>query len=387
MEEKNTTTDTEKDSEKSILNFFTQKPFIITVIVIVVLISLYPTFTKVLERMHFSSTYNTMQKIALAQTNYEITNNSYADDFKELDIKLKDKNGRYFTGDTANLKYFTLLLAQRGILAINKKGDYFGYYDYKNSSFSCAPREHYICKNINSVTKDICEEANMLWSVRNQSCYTKAKDMCLSLNLPWNSDGETSFCGYKNLPNMRIYEGSSCIATIPSGCQSSKVYDGAICTGKAPFACLQSSLQGGNCVPQTDTACHSVQINKGSVCLVNEDYTGLYGCQNATINNGGICLATGNNSQACNKPTINNGGICRGYAAKSCQNATVLSGGICEANATTVCQEITVKKGGRCISNVPQTCEGVYEEGACCHGDYCPADAPKCNCPNFAKVC
>ncbi len=387
MEEQNENNSQEQNLTTSLLNFVTKKSFIIPVVAVIVLIALYPTFTKVLERMKLSSTYNIMQKIALAQTNYEISHNSYADDFKELDIKLKDKYGKYFSGDSVSLKNFTLLLAQRGVLAIHKQGDYFGYYDYKNASFGCAPREHYICKNIASITKDICEEANMLWSVRNQACYTREKDMCLALNMPWDTKGDTVFCGYKNLPNMKIYEGASCIATIPSGCQKSNVYEGATCTGKAPFSCLQSSLQGGNCVPQTDTACHSVQINKGSVCLVDEDYTGLYGCQNATINKGGICLARGGNTLACNKPTINNGGICRGYAAKSCQNATVLSGGICEANANTVCQEITVKSGGKCIANMPETCEGVYEEGACCHGEFCPAYSPKCNCPNFAKVC
>lgn len=369
------------------LVFLTSRSVIITAITVVALIILYPFFMRTLERMKMSSAYELMQKIALSQTNYEILNNHYTDDFKDLDIKLKDKYGKYFEYDTAQIDNFTLILAKRGVLATQNNGEYFVYYNYKDSSFSCAPREHYICKNINTVSREVCEEAGMLWSARNNSCYTKEKDMCLALNMPWYTKGNETFCGYKNIPGKRIYEGGYCVATTPSGCQSSIVYDNGSCEGKGSFGCMQSNLQGGNCVVHTDTACHSVQINKGSTCLVNDDYSGNYGCQHTTINKGGICLAVGSNTLACNKATVNNGGVCRGYANKSCNEATIMAGGICEANATDACQDITVNKGGRCIANVPQTCNGVYEEGSCCHGDYCPPEAPKCNCPRFAKVC
>ena len=376
-----------KESLVHFLVFLTSKSVIITAVTIIILIILHPFFMRTIERMKMSSAHDMMQRIALSQTNYEISNNHYAKDFKDLDIKLKDKHGKYLEDDTAQINNFTLLMARRGILATQNKGEYFVYYDYKNSSFSCAPREHYICKNINPIQKDICEEAGMLWSERNNSCYTREKDMCLALGMPWYSKGEESFCGYKNVPGKKIYESATCLATTTSGCQGSVLYDGAVCEGKGAFGCMQSSLQGGTCIAHNDTACHSVQINKGSTCLVNDDYSGSYGCQHAVINKGGVCLASGSNTLACNKATINNGGVCRGYANKSCNNATVMYGGICEANAKEACQEIVIKKGGRCIANVPQTCEGTYEEGACCHGDYCPADTPKCNCPGFAKVC
>lgn len=376
-----------KESVVHFLVFLTNKTVIVTAAIIIVLIFSYPFFMKTIERMKMSSVHDMMQKIALSQTNFEISNNHYTDDFKELDLKLKDKYGKYLEDDTAQIDNFTLMLASKGILAIQNKGEYFVYYNYKNSSFSCAPNEHYICKNIKPISKDVCEEAEMFWSIRNNSCYTKEKDMCLALGLPWNTKDGESFCGYKNIPGKKIYENASCIATTPSGCQGSVLYKGSNCEGKGPFGCMQSNLQGGNCVAYTETACHSVRINKGSTCVVNDDYSGNYGCQNATINNGGICLASGSNTLACNKATINNGGICRGYANKSCNHATLLEGGICEANISSACQEITVKKGGKCIANVPDTCEGIYEEGSCCHGDYCPADAPKCNCPGYAKVC
>ena len=376
-----------KESLAHFLVFITSKNVIITAVTVIALIILHPFFMRTIERMKMSSVHDIMQRIALSQTNYEISNNHYADDFKDLDIKLKDKYGKYFEDDSVQINNFTLLMARRGLLASQDKGEYFVYYDYKQSAFSCAPREHYICKNINPISKDICEEAGMFWSVRNNSCYTREKDMCLALGMPWYTKGSESFCGYKNIPGKRIYESAACVATTPSGCQGSIVYDGGTCEGKGSFGCMQSSLQGGTCIAHTDTSCHSVQVNKGSTCLVNDDYSGSYGCQNVTINKGGICLAVGSNTLACNKATVNNGGICRGYANKSCNQATVLGGGICEANAQEACQEITVNKGGRCIANVPQTCEGTYETGACCHGDYCPAEAPKCNCPGFAKIC
>jgi len=370
-----------------ILVFLTSKSVIITAVTIIALIVLHPTFIRILERMRMSSTHDTMQRIALAQTNYEISNGRYTKDFKDLDLKLKDKYGKYFEDDSARTDNFTLILANKGVLAIQNENEYFVYYDYKTSEFSCAPREHYICKNITPVSQSVCEEAGMIWSHINKSCYLQEKDMCLALGMPWNGKEKDTFCGYKDIVNVKVVEGASCIATKPSGCQNSIVYNDAFCQGKSSFGCLQSNLQGGTCIAHTDTSCFSVQINKNSICLVDDDYSGNYGCQNTIINNGGICLAVGSNTLACNKATVNNGGICRGYASKSCNAATVFSGGICEANAENACQEVTIKKGGKCVANVPQTCEGTYEDGSCCHGDYCPADAPKCNCPGFAKIC
>lgn len=369
------------------LVFLTNRSVIITAIIIIALLLLHPYFMRTLERMKMSSTHDTMQRIVQAQNNYNISHGQYANDFKELDLNLKDKYGKNFEYDSAQADDFTLLLANNGILGIRYTKEYIIYYSYANPLFSCAPREHYICKNINPISKSVCEEAGMLWSNINNSCYMNEKDRCLAIKMPWNTKGKDIFCGYKDTENVKVLEGASCIATKPSGCQNSIIYGGASCEGKSSFGCMKSILQGGNCLSHTDTACHSVQINKGSTCLVNDDYSGDYGCQNVTINKDGLCLAVGSNTLACNKATINKDGVCRGYANKSCNDATVLSGGVCEANATDVCQDITVKKGGKCIANVPQTCNGTYEEGACCHGDYCPEDSPKCECPKFATKC
>ena len=377
----------EYDSEVSLLSFFIKKQFIITVMVIIALSLLYPFFGKVIERMRLSSLYNKMQKIATAQINYEIGHNAFTNDFKNLDLKIKDNNDQYLSGEDAHLGNFIVNMGTKGLFGVHNKRDYFVYYDYKNSSFHCAPGEHHICKNIAPISKEICEEANMLWSTKNNTCYTREKDMCLALSMPWDTKSDNVFCGYTNLQNMQIYQGGTCIGSMPSGCQNSIVYTGATCEGKSSFACVGSDLRGGTCIAETDTACHSVQIHSGAYCIVSEDYLGSYGCQNTIINKGGACIASGNGNLGCHKPLINNGGICMGNTLQSCNNATVLFGGICEANALGACQEITVKNGGRCIANTEKTCTGSYDKGACCHGDYCPEDSPKCNCPGFAKVC
>ncbi len=370
-----------------LLVFLTDKSVIVTAIIIIALLLLHPHFVRVLERMRMSSTYDTMKRIAQEQKHYAISNNDYSNDFRDLGLNLKDKYGKDFEYDSARTDHFTLILEKSGVLGIRNGSEYIVYYDYDNSSFSCAPREHYICKNINPISKSVCEEAGMLWSSINNSCYMSEKDMCLAHNMPWNTKDKNIFCGYENTENVKVLEGASCIATKPGGCQNSIIYNGASCEGKSSFACMKSILQGGNCAAHTETACHSVQINKDSACLVDEDYSGSYGCQNVTINKDGLCYAKGPNTLACNKAIINNSGVCRGYANKSCNSATVLSGGICEANAVNACQDITVKKGGKCIANVPKTCNGTYEKGACCHGDYCPENSPKCKCPGYATFC
>jgi len=369
------------------LNFFVSKPFIITVSIIVAFILLRPTLGQILERMRLSSLYGKMQKIATLQLNYEITNNMFADDLKNIDTKLKDNDGNYFAGESVKTGQYTLFLARKGVFGLPEKNDYIVYYDYKHATFACAPQVHPMCKNLAKISKDICEESGMNWSTRNNECYTREKDMCFALGMNWDTKGDEIFCGYKNTSNMKIYESGKCLATLPSGCQKSVVYSGATCEGASSFACLESNLQGGNCIAQGETACHSVQINAGSSCIVNEDYTGYYGCQNAIINKGGNCVAIGTNTLACNKALINKGGRCIGYAVQACNNATVFAEGVCEANFSTACNNIAVKKGGRCIANMPDTCLGVYDKGACCHGDYCPKDSPKCNCPNFTTFC
>ncbi|MBO4707439.1 MAG: hypothetical protein J5594_02630 [Elusimicrobiaceae bacterium] len=369
------------------LVFLTDKSVIVTAIVIIALILMHPYFMRVVERMKMSDTHDTMQQIAKAQKNYEMSNGRYTHDFKNLDLQLRDKHGKDFEYDYAETDDFSLVLADTGILGIRNGREYIIYYDYENSSFSCAPHDHYICKNINPVSKSVCKEAEMFWSNINNYCYINEKDRCLAIKMPWKTKGKDIFCGYKDTENVKVLEGASCIATKPSGCQNSIIFKDAICDGKSSFGCVRSKLKGGNCLAHTETACHSVQINKASTCLVNDDYSGNYGCQNVTINKDGLCLAVGSNTLACNKATINEDGICRGYANKSCNEATVWSGGVCEANATDVCQNITVKKGGKCIANVPQTCNGIYEEGSCCHGYYCPEDSPKCKCPKFATKC
>ena len=235
--------------------------------------------------------------------------------------------------------------------------------------------------------KDACHEADMIWSDKTNACYMEASDLCNDLGMPWDPKINNGFCGYKDTTGMKIYDTGACLGTIPSGCQNSIVYENASCEGLAPFACIGSKLKGGNCIVRYDNACHSVQINNGSFCTVGNDFYGNFGCQNAIINKGGICLASGNNLLGCNKVIINEGGMCRGYALQSCNNAIIFAGGICEGNISSACQNITVKNGGRCIANTPKTCNGTYEIGSCCHGDFCPENAPKCDCPNYTTRC
>ena len=367
-----------EDEAINFINFLLSRQFFIIVLLIIMFVALHPLVLQLVERIKVSSIYDKMQKIANLQINYEIANNRFADDLKLLDTKIKDNKDSYLTGDSAKIGQYTLQLARKGILAFPEKNDYAVYYDYKTSVFACAPQEHFICKNLAKMTQDICEEAGFEWSNKIHSCYPDEKEMCLALGLPWDNKSDTIFCGYRNIPDMKIYEKSSCIATTPSGCKGSIVYENGTCEGSSSFACLESNLQGGNCIAKGETACHSVQVNKDSSCIVNEDYSGYYGCQNSIINKGGTCLATGSNTLACNKAIINNGGKCIGYALQSCNNATVFAGGICEADSSTSCNNITVKNGGKCIANMPNTCIGNYDKGACCHGEYCPLDIPKC---------
>jgi len=376
-----------REKEIAVLNFLLQKQVVYTIIFIIIFILLCPFFHRVIERTRLSFLYSKIKRIADRQVSYNTSNNTFSDSFSKLDIEYEDNRGYPFKGAEAQTGNFVLNLGKKGIFAVNKKEGYIVYYDYILASLYCAPNNHYICRNIRFMPREFCLEADMIWSDKTNACYMEQKDLCVDLGMPWDSKVNDGFCGYKNTPEKEIFPPGICIGTIPSGCQNSIVYKDASCQGFAPFACIGSKLQGGNCIVGYDNACHSVQVYDGSFCNAGNDFYGNFGCANAIVNNGGTCLASGENLLGCNKAIINNGGMCRGYALQSCNNTVIFSGGICEGNISTACQDITVKSGGRCIANTPKTCTGVYEIGSCCHGDFCPDNSPKCDCPNFATRC
>ena len=376
-----------KNKEVAILHFLLQKHVIYTIVFIVIFVLLCPFFQKVIERTRLSFLYSKIKRIAERQLSYNTSNNAFANNFIKLDTGYKDNNGYLFDGPEVQTGNFSLRLGKKGVFAINKKKQYFVYYDYVSSTLYCAPKSHHICRNIALVQKDICLEADMAWSDKTNTCYISNEDLCIDLGMPWDNKINDGFCGYKDVPNKEIYSPGVCIGAIPSGCQNSTVYTDASCEGFAPFACIGSKLQGGNCIARYDNACHSVEINKGSFCNAGNDFYGNLGCPNTIINKGGTCIATGNNIMGCNKPIIKDGGMCRGYALQSCNNAIIFAGGVCEGNTSTACQNVTVKNGGRCIANTAKTCNGTYEAGSCCHGSFCPENSPKCDCPNFTTRC
>lgn len=376
-----------EDKEIAFLNFILQKEFIYAVLIVLALFLLYPVAQRTVERIRLFFVYNKMTKIANKQTEFFTTNGKFSNELYKLNTGYTDNNGNPFSGEKVATGNYSLRLGRKGVFATNNKAGYFVYYDYDLATLYCAPKSHHICKKIILMPKDFCLEENMIWSDRTNACYMNEKDLCLDLGMPWNDKINNGFCGYKDTNDMKIYQTGACLGTTPSGCQNSTVYENASCQGLAPFACIGSKLKGGDCIVRYDNACHSVQINNGSSCIAGKDFDGNLGCKNAIVNQGGTCVAAGNNLLGCHAAIVNQGGMCRGYAPQSCNNSVIFAGGVCEGNISTACQNVTVKNGGRCISNMPRTCSGTYEIGACCHGNFCPDNAPKCDCPDFATKC
>ena len=199
-------------------------------------------------------------------------------------------------------------------------------------------------------------------------------------------------CNYSTITAGGICEGTCDYSTVDDGgvckgtCKNSTINNGGECVGDAYGACAGSNFNGkAICRGNAHGGCDTVTFNgPEGICLGN----GPYSCNHANLYSGSSCVANGVNS--CLGTKIYSGSVCEGNNSSSCSTSTVYRGGICKGLASGSCTSQTVQEGGECWANAASSCTGTYQgtgaTSGCCRGQYCPSNAPRCECPNHERI-
>ena len=256
--------------------------------------------------------------------------------------------------------YYNYELLDKGIMAYRTNGEYSLYKDYEISQIMCSPSEHYICENFGKLTKEPCQKIGMAWANSNSTCYATEEARCKDLH--GNSMWKGTFCGYTNDLGGPLSDGLECYSTAGNGpCNNAIINDGGICHGSSSYGCNSSVINGGICAGEKGRSCNNVTINQGGICHVQADTDGDTICGMSEINSGGICDSTGK-FWGCASPTINSKGVCKG----GCAFATINDGGICEGTGGG-CIRSTINSGGICRGIGTKGCaSSTVEEGGEC---------------------
>ena len=190
--------------------------------------------------------------------------------------------------------------------------------------------------------------------------------------------------------NNGSYTDSSCIANGGQESCTGSSFLNSTCEGSNSWDCHKGDFKDSRCIGnlggRSVSICHESTFDN-SECIVYG--TGYYGaCYTSTYKNKSSCVADG---KGCYNSTFENS-TCTGNGASSCEESTFTENSVCNGNNSTACQGSTFSGNSICYANEDGACgdsknndgtvktPAVYEGNACCKGDFCPANAPKCDC-------
>ncbi len=360
---------------KSVAKGFTLIELLVVVLIIGILSAIaLPMYRKAVEKSRVADALSTMDAVAKSEHGWYLMNNDYTNDFGNLDIELTDANGNKADNASFSNALYTYELLDTGIIADRNNGEYSLYRDYEMQQTLCSPGTHYICEELGAFTKEPCEKVDLYWANGTSTCYASDEARCKDLyddNMwhPDQSNPENSYCGYKDRSGslVKINEGMVCVGASQQNCMDVIVNSGGICKANAQSACNRATFNGG-------------------ICEAN----GTSSCRYVTVNNGGICRANISNTCSGVEININYGGTCEGKANDSCRQIQVNDGGTCLGKGEWSCKFAVINSGGKCIAEGLNSCAATYNgtgaTSGCCEGTYCPGAAPRCECPNHAKM-
>ena len=343
---------------------FTLIELLIVVLIIGILsATALPMYRKSVEKSRVTDALTTMQAVAKSEHGWYLTNNDYTKDFANLDIDLIDENGEKANGESYDTVNYTFTLQDNAIKAERTNNEYTLYKMYEDPNIYCLPQDHYICEQFGwGVNRSLCNNINGAWSNKTGQCYNTPQERC--------ADSETSatwqtsaggFCGYDNQGYVEVGEFESCVMTGRPG------YSGSDQTWRCQYSTFtgeSSTCKGGN------GSCYYSNFYNGAECLG--------GCYESHFYSGSSCIN-------CGGGTFDGGSICYGNnqgTGGSCNGATFTNGSICYSNGPNACYGAKLYSGSKCMATQDnRVCNVTYYDDACCEGEYCPSNAPKCECP------
>ncbi len=393
----------QKNVVKNVVNKtgFTLIELLVGVLIIGILSAIaLPGYRKAVERSRVSDALTTMQAVAKSEHGWYLTNNSYTNDFANLDIEI---NGTINEG-ALETDFYTYELLDTGILAERNNHEYLIYKDYETNQIMCTPGSHYICEELGAFTKVPCEKLEMAWANTNSTCYINEEERCLDLHADKYGTNiwKGTYCGYTGTSSTTLDEGmvcnvnrnigqcdyptinngGKCIAS--GGCTGAIINAGGVCQGGYYGGCNGSTVNaGGKCNAGANGSCQNIIVT-GGTC----ESGGLYGCNFSTFTAGSTCIS--HQSKTCSGDYY--ASTCIGDGRKTCggyteqEILTFHDKSTCVGNYDSACTQARTifEDGSKCVANVSGACSGAtYKAGSCCESEdnLCPSTAPKCICP------
>ncbi len=363
-----------KQKIKNILkNMFNAKGFtLLELLVVVLIIGLLtsiavPGYRKAVEKSKVADALTTMQAVAKSEHGWYLTNNSYTDDFANLDITLIDKDGVKAKDESFESANYTFNLYDDYIEAVRNNNEYSLFKFYEQGDVYCLPQEHYICQ-LNEwrdfMNQKRCNDIEGFWSNKTSRCYDTEQERCVDSDTgaTWHT-ARGGFCGYNGENKVYVGEDEKCVGAGGAACAYSTFTGaGSECVDKSVYVtdpiCQYSYFyEGSKCNAVSMTACNNSHFSKA------ECYGNNSGCRYSTFTAGSVCYANSNGDYA------------------GCGYGDFLNSSVCVANATFGCNGSTFANGSICYGNADRGCSYYstsYDSTSCCCGTYC-GDKPKCS--------
>ena len=160
-----------------------------------------------------------------------------------------------------------------------------------------------------SIDKNTCGAANLVWSNKQTNCYKTEKDRCEANGMPYANGvcGCTTSNGYGECSYTTFTE-AECNANgvYTNGCIHS-TFEYSVCNSNGHGGCEFGEFYHSVCNADKRDACQGSKFYEGSKCVSAD----LYACGGSTFYAGSRCIANTSNA-ACHRDTKYEGGCCEG---------------------------------------------------------------------------
>ncbi|MBR3632475.1 MAG: pilin [Elusimicrobiaceae bacterium] len=354
---------------------FTLIELLIVVLIIGILSAIaIPMYQGAVDKSHWSTMLPGAKAIKDAEEAIKMTNGAYTDNMANLDVTMNNTDLTFALVTPNNTADPNVIRVTNSKLANVRLASYLDQSPMFAGQLHCEAktgdeRAERLCGKLlmgqdltsadgytaylldQEIDKATCDHVSRTWSKKNTKCFKTEEDRCKANGMPYTN----GVCGYTNTKNVTIEEDGICRANQGGGCNNAVINEGGVCQ-------VSGTGSAGGCQYST--------INAGGECKGSWNDRA---CFYSTVNEGGVC------NGSCEYSQINKGGVCK----NGCSNVIVNEGGICESNCWNCCggAYTVYKSGSKCIATTPSNGCGfgtTYEGTACCEGLYCPNNVPKC---------
>lgn len=371
---------------------FTLIELLVVVLIIGILAAIAVTqYKKSVLKSKYSTLLPLTKALHDSQEMFDLTRGYYTDNFS--DLELPDNATVNDETATVNNNTFTLGNNKRHIyIKATKSGLNNNYVMYQSKSKYFPNEIHCEAKTDNYLANWLCKD-ELGGTKLDRSLTEGYTDYVIRgtgngfFPIDYMNYQDGSYFNYLDLTN-----GDTCTSTINNGCEFVNASNGATCYSFNNLGCTASKFNNATCVGSVQQSCKfSSFVNSTCEAIAGNNVCSVSGFRNST------CIGDGNNSCSTFDSRIDlrdaykyTNSTCIGNGYNSCHLLTFQENSVCKGNNATSCTGSIFKSGSICYANVEGACgsyynssdgityDSIYEDDACCIGEFCPDYAPIC---------